>query len=226
MKPLLSVSQGFFFSPQENRKIWIICKCIIIGGLCQASSISMTIAGYDFFSCFVLLVLHGLWNYFSLTASFPACSLWPAVLWLLSSTANSMKKPSSRCLSPLDHRIINAWHISGPDLQSAPTPWMLDASAPIGGSQLLLACFACLVLSARLVLVSVWWWSSSPDALVIYVYVYLASRSRGSSALWIMCETVVILLSAQDYHSSYRAVLFPLPPRGSNLTGIQHTDWV
>lgn len=41
-----------FFSPQENRKIWIICKCIIIGGLCQASSISMTIAGYDFFSCF------------------------------------------------------------------------------------------------------------------------------------------------------------------------------
>lgn len=48
---------------------------------------------------------------------------------------------------------------------------MLDASAPIGGSQLLLACFACLGLGARLVLVFVWWWwwwwSLSPDALVI-----------------------------------------------------------
>ena len=41
----------------------------------------------------------------------------------------------------------------------------------------------------------------------------MASRSRGSSALWSMCETVVILLSAQDYHSPYCAVLFPpLPP--------------
>lgn len=174
----------------------------------------MTIAGYDFFSCFILLefVLHVLRNYFSLTASFLACSLWPAVSWLFSWIANSMKKPSSSCLSPLAHRIINAWHNSGPDLQSAPTPWMLDASAPIGGSQLLLACFACLGLGARLVLVSVWLWSLSPDALVIYVCVSLASCSRGSSAPWSMCDTVVILLFVQDYHSSYCAVLFSLPP--------------
>lgn len=33
------------------------CKYIIIGGLLQASSITMAVAGYDLFSCFLLLDL-------------------------------------------------------------------------------------------------------------------------------------------------------------------------
>lgn len=87
------------------------------------------LSNYFFFKC----IISGM---FSMTCSLVAFSL----------IMNSMKKPSSYCLSPLAHRIINAWHNSGPDLQSAPTPWMLDASAPIGGSQLLLACLPAWVL--------------------------------------------------------------------------------
>lgn len=67
-----------------------------------------------FFNCIIS-------SMFSMTCSLVAFSLF----------VNSMKKPSSCCLSLLAHRIINAWHNSGPDLQSAPTPWMLDASLPL-----------------------------------------------------------------------------------------------
>lgn len=42
---------------------------------------------------------------------------------------------SSLCALALTASIITAWHDSGPDLQSAPTPWMLDASLPFGGSR-------------------------------------------------------------------------------------------
>lgn len=93
----------------------------------------MTIAGYSFFSCLILLefVLHALWNYFSLTASFGMFSMTCCLAAFSLFFANSMKKPSTCCLSPPAHRIINAWHDSGPDLQSAPTPWMLDASLPL-----------------------------------------------------------------------------------------------
>lgn len=94
---------------------------------------------------------------------------------------------------------------------------------PIGGSQLLLACFACLVLAWFSSFVWWWWWGLSPEAPVIYVYVSLASLNRGSSALFSMCDTVVILMFVQDYHSTYCAVLFS-SPHGSNLTDIQHTD--
>lgn len=94
--------------------------------------------------------------FFFNSASFPACYDLQSC-GFFNELQTPWKSSSSSCLSLLAHRIINAWLNSGPDLQSAPTPWMLDASAPIGGSQLLLACFACLVLDARLVLVSVWW---------------------------------------------------------------------
>lgn len=47
-----------------------------------------------------------------------------------------------------------------------------------------------------------WFLCLCGGGVVIYVYVSLASRSRGSSALRSMCDTVVILLSVQDYHNS------------------------
>lgn len=80
----------------------------------------------------------------------------------------------------------------------------------------------------RLVLVLVWWWwwSLSPAADVIYVLciiVSLASHSRGSGAPWSVCDTVVIWLFVQDYHSTSCAVLFSSPP-GSNLTDIFSTQ--
>lgn len=92
MKPLLSAFKGFSHKKIERLKhlqvhyYWWSFK---------ASSISMTIAGYNFFSCFFCLFLclcffsrmfYGI--SFSWTASYLACSLWPAVLWLFHWSAN------------------------------------------------------------------------------------------------------------------------------------------
>lgn len=112
--------------------------------------VSFCLFVFFLFACFIEL------HFFLNTASFPACYDLQSC-GFFNELQTPWKSSSSYCLSLLAHRIINAWLNSGPDLQSAPTPWMLDASAPIGGSQLLLACFACLVLGARLVRVSVWW---------------------------------------------------------------------
>lgn len=177
----------------------------------------MTVARSDFFSCFIwlefcmiisndFLFICTISGMFSMTCRFMA----------FSSMGNSMKNAYSCCMSPLAHHIINAWHDSGPDLQSAPTPWMLVCLAPIGGSQLLLACFACLVVGSFLVLVFVWWWSLSPQ---VVFFVWFASRSRGSSELSSMCDTVVILYCTKLL--GYCAVLSSFP-RGSNLIYSAH----
>lgn len=160
MKPLLSAHKRIFFSPQEIRKTessanafllvvffehhqsqWLLqdtksfffflisfCLCFFICCL------------FVFFACFMNL----LWLLFSVKPHhyqhvFYDLRSWDFFNWLQTEKAT----PPPRRLSLLTHRIISAWHNSGPDLQSAPTPWMLDASAPIRGSQLLLACFAC-----------------------------------------------------------------------------------
>lgn len=154
----------------------------------------MTIAGYTFFSCFILLefvfacfmellfcncIISGM---FSMTCSHVAFS------WIV----NSMKKPSSCCLSPLAHRIISAWHDSGLDLQSAPTPWMLDASLPVEA----LNCFW-LALPAWF-LVLAWssccvWWSLSPETLVIYIYIYMCNWPLPAEVpVHSVCDNVLI----------------------------------
>lgn len=59
-------------------------------------------------------------------------------------------------LSPLTACIINARHESGPDLQSAPTPWMLDASLPLEAvKRSMLASPACFLMPVWLL--CVWW---------------------------------------------------------------------
>lgn len=85
---------------------------------------------------------------FSMTCSLVALSL----------IAKWMIKSSFCCLSLLAHRIINAWHYSGPDLQSAPTPWMLDASFPLEAFNCFWLALPAWFVDARLALMCVWWW--------------------------------------------------------------------
>ncbi len=189
----------------------------------------MTIAGYDFFSCLILLefvFLHVFWSYFSLTASFLACSLWPAaVLWLFHRSPNSMKKPSSCCLSLLAIASSMLDITLALIFSQLPHPECWMPRLPLEALNCFWLAFACLGLGARLVsrvCVVVEFVSRCSCYLCMCVTGLLQQRF---SALWSVCDTVVILLFVQDYHSSYRAVLFS-PPRGSNLTDIQHTDWL
>lgn len=133
------------------------------------------------------------------------------------------EKPPPRCLSLLAHRIISAWHNSGPDLQSAPTPWMLDASAPIGGSQLLLACFACFGS----------WCPPGSRVRVVAEFVcrrpcylcFVCDRPLASEAA-LHCEVCATLWSfywITTVLNVWYFFLYPLSP-GSNLTDTQHTD--
>lgn len=85
---------------------------------------------------------------FSMTCSLVALSL----------IAKWMIKSSFCCLSLLAHRIINAWPYSGPDLQSAPTPWMLDASFPLEAFNCFWLALPAWFVDARLALMCVWWW--------------------------------------------------------------------
>lgn len=156
-----------------------------------------------FFNC----IISGM---FPMTCRFMAFSL----IW------NAMKKPSSCCLSPLAHRIIYAWHDSGPDLQSAPTPWMLVASLPLEA----LNCFW-LALPA-------WFSGCLPGSCLCVVIefvsrgscspVWLTSHSRGSSAVWwsfyvwyctrlpqsLLCSTVLLPSWLKPYwYSAHRFIV-------------------
>lgn len=82
---------------------------------------------------------------------------------------------------------------------------------PIGGFQLLLACFACLVRwcpPGSYVCVVVVMVDFISGGSHIYVNVRLPSRSRGSSTLWSICDTVVIIVFVQTCHNTYCEVLF------------------
>lgn len=98
---------------------------------------------YVLFVCFFACFLNLFWLLFSFKPHHYQHVFYDLQSWGFFKLIANWKSRAPRCLSLLVHRIISAWHNSGPDLQSAPTPWMLDASAPIGGSQVLLACFAC-----------------------------------------------------------------------------------
>lgn len=145
MKSLLSAYKKRI-SPQ---KIYIyidlnICKCIIIGGL-TVSSIAMNIAGFPFFFFGYIFFFAWLIFFFSFVyASYSACSLWPAALWLSHCLLTWWEKSSSlfsvtagtshhQCLT-----LLWPW--------SSVSSHTLNAGclAPIGGSQM--ACFACSVL--------------------------------------------------------------------------------
>lgn len=82
---------------------------------------------------------------------------------------------------------------------------------PIGGFQLLLACFACLVRwcpPGSYVCVVVVMVDFVSGGSHIYVNVRLPSRSRGSSTLWSICDTVDIIVFVQTCHNTYCEVLF------------------
>lgn len=134
----------------------------------------MTVAGYISFSALLLLEL-------ALHVSTPpylhlmGCSLWSALLWLF------------HWLQHPDGKIFLLSFVSAGTLHHQCStllwPWSSVSShtlnagclAPIGGYRLLFACFACLGLSACLVLVFVWCWSLSSEAPFISICVIFAS---------------------------------------------------
>lgn len=172
-----------------------------------------------FFACFMELLFYNciISGMLSMTCSLVA----------FSSTISRWKSHPSVCLSPLAHRFHQCLTLLWP--WSSVSSHTLNAGclAPIGGYWIAFG-LLCL-LGSR----------CSPGSCCLcggggvcpsrgsryYVCVWLASRSGGSSALWSLCDTVVILLFLQEYHSAYCAVLFS-SPHGSNLTDTQHTDLI
>lgn len=179
----------------------------------------MAIAGFDLFSCFLLLDFFPacLMELFFFSKKKKYCiisSMFFFIIWWLFPSSKS-RLPHVCHRQPIASSVLDI--TSGPDLQSAPTPWMLDASAPIRATplpRLLLACFACFAPGARLGLVPVWWRRSSPRCSCSFPV--LASRSRGA-----------ILWSFGSWCRITTVPVHPPPPSfcGSNFTDTQHTDW-
>lgn len=237
MKPLLSAHKRIFFPHKKWERLnhlqmhfywWSSLSIINLNDCCRIQNLLFSYfacASLFFVCCFFFL--HALWTYYDdyfllnriITSMFSmTCSLGAFSNWL-----QTEKATPPRCLSLLAHRIISAWHNSGPDLQSAPTPWMLDASAPIGGSQLLLACFACFGS----------WCSPGSRVCVVAEFVsryscylcFVCDRPLAAEAA-LHCEVCATLWS---FHwittvlNVWYFSLYPLSP-GSNLTDTQHTD--
>lgn len=148
---------------------------------------------------------------FSMTCSLVALSL----------IAKWMIKSSFCCLSLLAHRIINAWHYSGPDLQSAPTPWMLDASFPLEAFNCFWLALPAWFVDARLALMCVC--GGGDGGLYLWRLSYLCKCATALSQprlqytvkyMW-HCGYYSVCTNVPQYLLWSSLLLFP--PCGSNL---------
>lgn len=180
----------------------------------------MTVARSDFFSCFIwlefcmiisndFLFICTISGMFSMTCRFMA----------FSSMGNSMKNAYSCCMSPLAHHIINAWHDSGPDLQSAPTPWMLVASLPLEA----LNCFW-LALPAWLWVLS--WFLCLCGGGVCLHRLFFSCDLPLAAEVPVNCQVCVTLWSFCTVQSYSVIVQYCPPSLVAQTLYIQHTDLV
>lgn len=168
----------------------------------------MNIAGFPFFFGYffsLFFVLHGLFFSFlciifrmlSLTCGLVALSLFAnlmgEVILLFSVTAGTSHH---QCLT-----LLWPW--------SSVSSHTLNAGclAPIGGSQMLLACFACLVLGACPVFV--WCWSSEAPLYLNVIVIGLPQQRLHT--LWSVCDYLVCATIPQSLCSAFVLPLWLKP---------------